>query len=948
MIFGLTISADILFDGLLQGLVYALVAFGLVLIYRATGVINFAQGQIGAFGGYAMALLYVRYDVPYGLSVPLALASGVLLGIAAELILRRLFTQPRLLLFVATLGITQLIQLLQLRLPIPEEQASSVSYPVLLSGSWEFAGITISGPQLTVLIAVPLLMLFLGWLLAKSHFGKQVRATADNAPSAALAGISVRAVSTKVWALAGLLAAFSALLIAPLQGGNIGVVQTALGPKLLLLSLTAAMFGRMRSFGLTVVGGIVVGVLDALFVTWAQTGEVPTGSNVFAVFVLLLVLMLLAGRSAGMGSDDWSLTPRLKAASEELRAHPLYKASTLVGVGVLVLGALLLPTFLDKPTDFLRFSVIPIYLIVALSATVLTGWGGQLSLGQFGFAAIGGYATVYFAQDLPYLAGLLLGAAVGVVVALIIGIPALRIKGLFLAVVTLGFALAVRNFVILNDTLAPEGGGGAQLDVNRRTGFQLLFWEVKGNNFEGVYYFSLFVAVLALILVWRIRKTGVGRSIIAVRDNEATASAYTVAATKTKILAFAVSGGLAALAGGLLPLAASNGQFTLNPLTFDVEESLRIISIAVVGGISSITGAVLGTLLIVAVPIIFDGTDQVRLLTSSIGMLIVLLYFPGGLISIVHAGRDLLLGYITKRTGWTPPAKAQKAGISHLAAVAKRHDETTTDPLVVDDVSVQFGMRRAVDRVSLTVHPGEIVGLIGTNGAGKSTLMNAISGFVPSTGSIRISDKEVGKVASYRRARLGIGRAFQNARLFGSLTVRETLMVALEARQHSLVVPSMLFLPPSPRAERRKRTEADEIINHLGLGRYADALMADLSTGTRRIVELGALLALDCQLMLLDEPTAGVAQRETEAFGPLIRSIRAELGASILIIEHDMPMVMSISDRIYCLEVGQVIAEGSPNEVRENPMVIASYLGTDQRAIDRSDQAEPAPTRLGT
>ncbi len=947
MILGLTLSADIIFDGILQGLVYALVAFGLVLIYRATGVINFAQGQIGAFGGYAMALLYVRYDVPFGLSVPLALASGVLLGVAAELILRRLFTQPRLLLFVATLGITQLIQLLQLRLPIPEEQASSVGYPVLLSGSWEVAGITISGPQLTVLVAVPALMVFLGWLLTKSHFGKQVRATADNAPSAALAGISIRAVSTKVWALAGLLAAFSALLIAPLQGGNIGVVQTALGPKLLLLSLTAAMFGRMRSFGLTVVGGIVVGVVDALFVTWAQAGEVPTGSNVAAIFVLLLVLMLLAGRSAGVGSDDWSLTPKLRSASEELRAHPLYKASTLVGIGVLVVGALLIPMMLDKPTDFLRFAVIPIYLIVALSATVLTGWGGQLSLGQFGFAAIGGYATVYFSQDLPYLASLALGAVVGVLVALIIGIPALRIKGLFLAVITLGFALAVRNFVILNETLAPEGGGGAQLNVNRRTGFQLLFWEVKGNNFEGVYYFSLLMALLALVLVWRIRKTGVGRSIIAVRDNEATASAYTVAATKTKILAFAVSGGLAALAGGLLPLAASNGQFMLNPLTFDIEESLRIISIAVVGGISSITGAVLGTLLIVAVPIIFDGTDQVRLLTSSIGMLIVLLYFPGGLISIVHSGRDLLIGYITKRTGWTPPAKTQKAGIGHLSSLATER-EITTDPLVTESVVVQFGGRRAVDDVSIVVHPGEIVGLIGTNGAGKSTLMNAISGFVPSTGSITIAGKEVGDMASYRRARLGIGRAFQNARLFGSLTVRETLMVALEARQHSLVVPSMLFLPPSPRAEKRKRREADEIIGHLGLGRYADSLLAELSTGTRRIVELGALLALDCQLMLLDEPTAGVAQRETEAFGPLIRTIRKELGASILVIEHDMPMVMSISDRIYCLEAGQVIAEGTPTEVRNNPRVIASYLGTDERAIARSDStAEPAPTRLG-
>jgi len=144
-------------------------------------------------------------------------------------------------------------------------------------------------------------------------------------------------------------------------------------------------------------------------------------------------------------------------------------------------------------------------------------------------------------------------------------------------------------------------------------------------------------------------------------------------------------------------------------------------------------------------------------------------------------------------------------------------------------------------------------------------------------------------------------------------------------------------LPPSPQRERLDRREADEIIGYLGLGRYADSLMSELSTGTRRIVELGALIALDSKLLLLDEPTAGVAQRETEAFAPLIRTIKDELGAAILIIEHDMPMVMSISDRIYCLEAGQVIAEGDPESVRTNPIVVASYLGTDERAIQRSD-----------
>jgi ABC-type multidrug transport system ATPase subunit len=162
-------------------------------------------------------------------------------------------------------------------------------------------------------------------------------------------------------------------------------------------------------------------------------------------------------------------------------------------------------------------------------------------------------------------------------------------------------------------------------------------------------------------------------------------------------------------------------------------------------------------------------------------------------------------------------------------------------------------------------------------------------------------------------------------------------MVALEARETSLLVPSMLSLPPSPQREKRKHKQANEIIGYLGLSRYADALLGELSTGTRRIVELGALLALDSELLLLDEPTAGVAQKETEAFGPLIESIRKELGASILVIEHDMPMVMSISDRIYCLEAGCVIAEGDPTSIRNNPAVIASYLGTDERAIARSD-----------
>ncbi len=943
--FALTYSNDILFDALMQGLVYALVAFGLLLIYRATGVINFAHGQIGAFGGYTMALLQIRYDIPYGLSLPVALLSGMLLGVAAELALRRLFNQPRLLLFVATLGLTQVIQLVQLRLPIPEEEATSVSYPVLISGTWDVAGITVSGPQLSVLLVVPALMLFLGWLFQRSSFGMQVRATADNLPAAQLAGISVRAVSTKVWALAGLLATLSTLLIAPLQGGSIGVVSTALGPKLLLLSLVAAMVGRMRSFGWTLVGGLLVGVLDRFLVTWSQTKDVPTGANIAVLFLLLVIVLFTVGRKQAMNDDPWSLTAKVRAAHAELTRHPLYRTLSVLGVACLLGIALVVPSQLDKPTDVLRFAAIPLYLIVALSVTVLTGWAGQLSLGQFGFVALGSYLTIYYANQLNYFVALAIGVAWGAVVALAVGIPALRLRGLYLAVVTLGFGLAVRSWFVIAEKFAPESGGGAKLNVNRREGFDLLFWTVKGNDFDGVYWFCLFAAIVCIILVWRIRRTGIGRSIIAVRDNENSAAAYTVSPPRAKLLAFSISGSLAALAGGLLPLTAINGQFKVDPLMFDFTESLRIVAIAIVGGVSSITGAILGTLLIVGLPTVFNGTKQVELFASGVGMLVVLLYLPGGLISVVHSARDNLLSWLARRTNWKPSVREQGAAVTTLrsgvAAGSAPSTGATAPPLVVNELTVSFGGRTVVDRVSLRVEAGQIVGLIGTNGAGKTTIMNAVSGFVPSVGRVELFGEDVSTMAAHRRARLGQGRAFQNARLFGSLTARETIMVALEARQRSLLIPSLLALPPSPGSERRKRREADEILTYLGLGRYSDSLMAELSTGTRRIVELGSLIALDTKLMLLDEPTAGVAQKETEAFGPLIKAVRADLGAAILIIEHDMPMVTSISDRIYCLEAGRVIAEGTPAEVIANPAVIASYLGTDERAIQRSNVVTP-------
>lgn len=260
-------------------------------------------------------------------------------------------------------------------------------------------------------------------------------------------------------------------------------------------------------------------------------------------------------------------------------------------------------------------------------------------------------------------------------------------------------------------------------------------------------------------------------------------------------------------------------------------------------------------------------------------------------------------------------------------------------------VVVRFGGLVAVDAVDLCIEQGELVGLIGTNGAGKSTLMNAIGGYVPTaSGKIEVLGRDVTRRAAHERARLGVGRVFQDARLFGELTVRECVMVALEARARSEFIPSLLGLPPALRVERAKRAAADDLITLTGLGRYADTAIAELSTGTRRIVELASLIAGGSRLLLLDEPTGGVAQREVEAFGGVLQDVRQQLDATILLIEHDMPLVMALSSRIVCMTAGHVIAEGPPDLIRNDPRVIAAYLGTDERAIERSDALVGART----
>jgi ABC-type branched-subunit amino acid transport system ATPase component/ABC-type branched-subunit amino acid transport system permease subunit len=938
MIVAALVTPQVLLDGVVQGLLFGALAMTIVLVNRSTKVINFAVGAMGLVGAGVVVLCDVGYGIGFWPSLVLGLVVGTAYGAAIELVvIRRLFRAPRVIVLVATIGVAQL-SVAVLR-AYPDVVGSGKRFPQVSAATWDIAEVQLRATQLAVLVVVPAVAVALSWFLNRTLIGRTVRAASNDPDLARLSGISPKIVSTMVWAVAGLVATTSMILIGGLEGTASSL--EALGPNTLLRALAAAVIARLASFRVALVSGVAIGVGQAVlrFNLIDQPGLV----DIVLLFVVLIAVWVQSGRAADV-DGAFSFAPKVEAMSDRLAPIWWFRHINRIVLLALLAICVALPLVVDQPSRLLLFATIAAFAICAMSLTVLTGWAGQLSLGQMAFAGISALAAAALTRGvsvdwvvagtrlvafelypLPFVVSILIASVVSALLAAVIGAGALRVRGLLLAVTTFAFAIAARSWIYRLDLFADGRATTVRFPRGDLFGLQL-------DDQRTYYYVVLGTAALVLALLGRLRRRGVGRVTVAVRDNADSAAAFTVRPPVAKLRAFALSGFIAGLGGALLAGAAQQISFSDSP--FFVETSLALVAMIVIGGMGSTTGAVIGSIWVVGLPALFPDNPLVPLLSSSLGLLVLLLYFPGGFVQVAYNARAAIARWLDDRVPETPK---RATGPPPAILSARARPAAAGPALRTVDLTVTFGGVVANDHVSLDVARGEIVGLIGTNGAGKSTLMNAVGGFVSSTGRVELDGARIDGQGPAARARCGLGRTFQAATLFPELTVRETVQVALEARGRTSLLAVALFSPLAAAKESRKRRDADELIDFLGLGRYADRPVSELSTGTRRIVELAGLLALDARVLCLDEPTAGVAQREAEAMAPLLVEIRRELDASMLVIEHDMPMVMSMSDRIYCLELGRVIAHGDPATVRNDPHVIASYLGVDHRVIDRSD-----------
>ncbi|HVS69486.1 MAG TPA: ATP-binding cassette domain-containing protein [Mycobacteriales bacterium] len=922
--------------GAIIGLTYGLLAVGLVLIYRTNRIVNFAHGQIGAFGSALFGLGTVSWGVPYWVAFPLALMLAAGTGAATEsLVVRRLRKAPRLMSIVATLGVGQFLVVFALVINSQASAGSLFPEPPGLP-AFSVGALRVTSAYTGMLVLCPLSVVLIGCFLKFSRYGLAMRAAAANPEAARMAGVFAGRMSSLAWAIAGALSALTAILTAPEQGFLSG---DSFGPSLLLRAMTGAVVARMNSLPQALVCGVGLGVIEQVLLFHFPKSDLVE----MVLFVIILGTLLLQRQRGGRDEEksSWAAVQAWRPVPEALNRIWIVRNLGLV-VGVVGLaGAGVLPLLINNEHSVVVTGIIG-SSIVGLSIGLLTGLGGQLTLGQFAVASIGAVVSFQVSRasgDFP-LALLYAGLAAGIV-SVLVGLPSLRIRGLMLTVTTLSFALATPAWLLPQSWMLGDG---------KDPGRPIVFG--KALDTGRLYYpFAFGLLLITLLIARNVRRSGFGRLLVAIRDNEDNARAFTVRASLVKVQGYMVAGFIAGIGGAVY----GHSLATVDATAFPAQMSIDVVAMTVIGGVSLLAGPIIGALYVIAIPA-FIPLGSAGLAGTKLGALLLIMYLPGGIGQLVLPLRDRIVKWIGRRhgldvdalysDGGEAPATAEAVTAvpvqrpSVLESVNRNAPVHGRKLLEARNLRKRFGGVVAVDGVSFEVRAGETVGLIGPNGAGKTTTFELLGGFtMPDSGRVLFDKRDVSALGPEERAHLGMIRSFQDAALFPTMTVTESVMLALERTQPTSFLRSIVGWRFD---ERSKERQAREIVSFMGLDRYRDKQTQELSTGTRRITEIACLVALQPTLLLLDEPSSGVAQRETEALGTLLADLKRQLDLTLVVIEHDIPLIMGISDRIIAMADGKVIAHGTPDVVRNDPVVVEAYLGGSITAIERSGPAARA------
>ena len=928
----------------LQGLVYgalnAMTAMGLILIYRSTRIINFAQAEIGGLCASFSVIMVSGSHLTYFEAVPIGLVVGLATGALVDLIfMRRLANAPRLIVTVATIGIAQLLGAIELALPslYGNGGLSSVSnfhFPSAVS--FHLGPVLFKSDEIVVMVVVPIMLVALWWFLGRTDVGIAIRGSADAKDRATLLGIPVKKLSMISWIVAAGLSAVGSILTVPIQGANVGSV---VGPEALLLPLAAAVIGGMENLSVAFAASLGLGVFEEA-IRWSypqsQTAAVDVGA-----FVVILVALLVRRRRR-QRADEIELGDVYNV--REIRPIPVL-AKELFEIKLLrylvpsiVLALVVFLPLIASDSRILLISDMAIYGIIAVSLVVLTGWAGQISLGQFAFVGVGGATTgaLLVHDHLNIFLALIIAGIVGALGAMVIGLPALRFPGLYLAAATLAFAVPVNTYLLsskyfptLNPSYIPRPLLVKRFDLNHPLDF---------------YYLCLGVLVVAFYLAYNLRRSRAGRAVVAVRDNDKAASAYGISPLRSKLVAFAVSGALAGAAGGLYVVGLQGIQFG----GFDPELSIVVFTMVVVGGLGTPLGAVLGAAYVYGIQYWLHGAWVY--LASSTGLLLVLMIIPEGIGSQFYKLRDLVVRQIIKRhdiqsirgkvvSQLDSDLKVSEA--THRAAIRlgaledlelsapSAHGVGASEienPLIkCESITGFYGETQVLFDIDCAVAPGEVVALLGTNGAGKSTLLKVMNGLiVPKSGKVIFAGEDITSWTPQQRAKVGLVTVPGGRGVFPSLTVEENLRLAgwLNRHDKKFIEDSIRkALDLFPSLEKRFATRA-------GL----------LSGGEQQMLTIGQAMLCKPKLMLIDELSMGLAPA---VVGELLRVVRtlADSGVTVMVVEQSVNVATVISKRALFMERGRIRFSGPTPSLAQQPELLKSVF---LRAASKARKARSA------